>query len=148
MGISRIYGIPLLAAALALAAPASADAQLRVSRSQMAPSPRSEAQEASLAAVNAELNALFDAQRAFFAANGRYAASLAELPGLSVRTESRLVLAIGPDWYVALGGNEEMGVMQHIVYTGERVPAEAVEAARADRRGAVLNPGATLPAGG
>lgn len=148
MGISRIYGIPLLAAALALAAPASADAQLRVSRSQMAPSARSEAQEAGLAAVNAELNALFDAQRAFFAANGRYAASLAELPGLSVRTESRLVLAIGPDWYVALGGNEEMGVMQHIVYTGERVPAEAVEAARADSRGAVLNPGAPLQAGG
>lgn len=148
MRISRIHGIALLAAILALAAPGAASAQLNVSRSQMVTTQLDAAQQARLDAVNAELNALFDAQRAFFAANGRYAASFAELPAFSTRPESRLVLAVGPDWYVALGGEQEAGVMQHIVYSGDRVPQAAVEAARQDARGAVLNPSTALPTGG
>jgi hypothetical protein len=128
--------------------PATASAQFKLSRAQMASAARSEAQVAAFNTVNAEMNALFDAQRTFFREHGRFAATFAELPGFSARPESQMVLVVGEDWYVAVGGDEQVGTMQQIVHRGERVPAAALEAARADARGAVLNPDNTVTAGG
>jgi hypothetical protein len=148
MRISRLYATAVVAAILAVGAgPATASAQLKVSRAELAPAPRDEAQLAAFAGVRQDMNVLFDAQRAFFAQHGRYAATLAELPGFSAHPESKLVLAVGPDWYVALGGDEQIGTMQHIAYDSDRIPTAALEAARADRRGAVLNPDNTVRAG-
>lgn len=149
MRISRLYAAAVVAAILTVGAgPATASAQFKLSRAQMAPAARNEAQVAAFNTVNAEMNALFDAQRTFFREHGRFAATFAELPGFSARPESQMVLAVGQDWYVAVGGDEQVGTMQQIVHRGERVPAAALEAARADARGAVLNPDNTVTAGG
>lgn len=145
MRISRFHAAALVAAVLAVAAgSATASAQVNVRRSQLVTHERTEAQVAAFTGVNADLNALFDAQRAFFREHRRWAVSLDELPGFSARPESRLVLTVGPDWYVAVGGDEQMGTAQQIVHRGAEAPAEAIQAARTDPRGAVLNPEARL----
>lgn len=147
MRISRSYALALAAAVCVVcAAPATASAQFQLSRAQMAPAERSEAQRAHADALNADMNALFSAQREFFRSHGRFAASTSELAELELRPESRIVLMVGTGWYVALGGDEEIGTMQQIVHRGERVPEAAREAARTDPRGAVLNPSTDLSA--
>lgn len=135
MRISLRFAI-LASAVLALgAAPSAASAQFNVQRTATHPAAaRTEAQQAVFDAVNADLNALFNAQRAFFAQHGRYAAALVELPGFQARPESRLVLTVGDGWYVAKGGDAEAGTMQHVVYRGEQAPAEATAAAQAEDR--------------
>jgi hypothetical protein len=149
MRISRLYAAALVAAILAVGAgPGTASAQVNVSRSQWVTGERTEAQVAAFQGLNADLNALFDAQRAFRREHGRWAASFDELPGFSVRPESRLVLTVGRDWYVAVGGDEQIGTAQQIVHPSGDVPPEAIQAARADARGAVMNPDNTITAGG
>ncbi|HYW11182.1 MAG TPA: hypothetical protein VE871_04470 [Longimicrobium sp.] len=148
MRISRLYAAALVAAILTAGAPATASAQVNVRRSHLVTHERTEAQVAAFQGLNADLNALFDAQRAFRREHGRWAASFDELPGFSVRPESQLVLTAGPEWYVAVGGDEQMGTAQQIVHPSGEVPVEAVQAARADARGAVLNPVNTVTAGG
>lgn len=149
MRISRLYAAALVAAIFAVAAgPGTASAQFNLRRAQSVIGERTEAQVAAFQGLNADLNALFDAQRAFRREHGRFAASFDELPGFSVRPESQLVLTAGADWYVAVGGDERMGTAQQIVHPGGEVPAEAIQAARADARGAVLNPDNTITAGG
>jgi hypothetical protein len=150
MRISRFYAAAAAVAAILAvgAAPATASAQFKLSRAQLVQGERTEAQVAAFNAVNTDMNALFTAQRAFFAAHGRYAAAFDELPGFSARPESRLVMTAGPDWYVAIGGDEQIGTMQQIAHQSEKVPAAALAAARADSRGAVLNPDNTVTAGG
>jgi hypothetical protein len=149
MRISRLYAAALVAAILAIGTgPATASAQVNVRRGHLVTGERTEAQVAAYAGLNADLNALFDAQRAFFREHRRWAVSLDELPGFSARAESRLVLTAGPDWYVAVGGDERMGTAQQIVHEGSEAPAEAIQAARADARGAALNPDNTITAGG
>lgn len=149
MRISRFYAAAVVAAVLAVGAvPATASAQMNVRRSQVVTRERSEAQVAAYQGLNADLNALFDAQRAFRREHGRWAASFDELPGFNVRPESRLVLRTGPEWYVAVGGDEQIGLAQQIVHWGAEAPPEAIQAARADTRGAVMNPDNTITAGG
>ncbi len=148
MRISRLYAAALMAAILTAAAPATVSAQLTVNRAQSVIGERTEAQVAAFQGLNADLNALFDAQRAFRREPGRWAASFEELPGFSARLESQMVLRAGADWYVAVGGDTQMGTAQQIVFPGSEVPADALAAARADARGAVLNPDNTVTAGG
>ncbi|HLM67068.1 MAG TPA: hypothetical protein VK358_06030 [Longimicrobium sp.] len=137
MRITRSFAVALAAALLSLAAAPSAASAQRVERTMTHPAAeRNAAQQAAFDALNADLNALFTAQRAFFTEHGRYAATLAELPGFTARPEAHLVLTSGADWYVAKGGDAEAGTMQHVVYRGEQVPAEATEAARAESRAA------------
>lgn len=149
MRISRLYAAALVAAILAVTAgPGTASAQFNLRRSQGAQSERTEAQVAALQGLNADLNALFDAQRVYFREHGRFAASLDELPGFSARPESRLVLSAGRDWYVAVGGDAQIGTSQQIVYRGAEAPPEAIQAARLDPRGAAFLPDNTITAGG
>lgn len=149
MRISRICTLALFAALFAIAGrPATASAQFTVKRAEMVLAERNEAQLAAFSAAREDLNAVFTAQRAFFTEHGRYAATLDELAGVQVRPESRLAMTVGPDWYVLLAGDEQIGTMQHIVHRGDDVPAAALQAARADARGAALNPDNTVTAGG
>jgi len=140
MRIFRFLAAAVLAASAVAVHPDAASGQIQVRRSQYVPDTRDETQRAAFGAVQADMNALFDAQRAFLARHGRYAASLEELPALAVHAESRLAMMVGDGWYVVLGGDAAIGTAQHIVHQGEAVPDAALQAARTDERGAVLNP--------
>jgi hypothetical protein len=118
-----------LAAVIALAVPCAADAQsLNVRRTEHAPQPRTTAQQADFAAAAETLSALFDAQRAYYAAHRRFAASLEELEEFDVPPEAALAFAAEADWYVATVGDRNIGVRQHVVtlYERDRAAADAV----------------------
>lgn len=112
-------------AALApLALATDADAQtMNVRRSQMARS--TETAAATMARADEQTRALFDAQRTFRAANGRFA-TLAELPEVALTT-SFISFSSGRDFYVVLAGTLEDGIVQDVV-TIEPAEASAPEA--------------------
>jgi hypothetical protein len=118
-----------VAALIALAAPCAADAQnLNVRRAEHVPSLRTTEQQTSFAAAKEALSALFEAQRAHYEANRRFASSLEELPGLGVPPGITLAFAGEADWYVATVGDADIGVTQHVVtlYERDREAAAAV----------------------
>lgn len=122
MRIPRIHAAALLAALFAVAGrPAQARAQenrqdLTVQRTQMARSDRDSMQTALLNAVDRDMSALFDAQRAYYAQHGRFASSFARLPQFPSEPASGISMTAGDDWYVVLGGGPDIGVSQQIVY--------------------------------
>jgi hypothetical protein len=114
MRISRLCGAALLAAVLTIAArPASA--QFTVNRTETATADRDSVQRAVFDGMQEDMLALFDAQRAFFGQHGRFATELGELAGFRVRPTTSIRLTSGPDWYVALGGDADVGVLQYVV---------------------------------
>lgn len=130
MRISRLCGAALLAAVLTLAArPQAAFAQLTVSRTETAAADRDSVQRAVFDGMQDDMLALFNAQRAFFGQHGRFATDMGELPGFRVRPTTSIRLTSGPDWYVALGGDAEVGVLQYVV---RHAAAPAGQTARAE----------------
>lgn len=133
MPIPRLCGAALLAAVLTLAArPQAASAQLTVSRTQTAAADRDSTQRAVFDGMEEDMLALFNAQRAFFGRHGRFATEMGELPDFRVRPTTSIRLTSGPDWYVALGGDAEVGVLQYVV---RHAAAPAEQTARADAEG-------------
>jgi hypothetical protein len=134
MRISRIFGAALLAAVLTLAArPQPASAQFTVSRTETATANRDSVQRAAFDGVHQDMLALFDAQRAFFGRHGRFATEMGELAGFQLRPTSSIRLTAGPDWYVALGGDANIGVVQYVV---RHATAPAEHTAKAEGSGA------------
>ncbi len=135
MRISRLCGGVVLTAVLALAAhPQAASAQFSISRTQTATADRDSVQRAAFDGTHEDMLALFEAQRAFFGQHGRFAAEMGELPGFRLRPTTRIRLDAGPDWYVALGGDAEVGVVQYVVRhgdapTGQTAAAESTSGA-------------------
>jgi hypothetical protein len=127
------------AALIALAVPGAAEAQtLNVRRSEHAPSLRTAEQQTTFAAAKEVLHTLFEAQRAHYSANRRFATSLEELPGLDMHPEIDLRFAAETEWYVATVGDADIGFTQHVVtlYERDRAAANAVgEAQRARASG-------------
>ncbi|HEX6037958.1 hypothetical protein [Longimicrobium sp.] len=127
MRISRIHAAALVAGLLAIAGrPEAAFAQqtaapreLVIGRTIMGPAEQDSADVARFDAVNKDLNDLFDAQRAYFQAHRRFAAELTQLPAFAQGAPSGISMTAGPEWYVALGGNPQTGVMQQVVYFKE-----------------------------
>jgi hypothetical protein len=128
-----------VAALIALGAPSAVEAQtLNVRRTEHVPSLHTTEQQTTFAAAKETLSALFEAQRAHYDANGRFATSLEELPGLDMHPEIDLRFAAEAEWYVATVGDADIGVTQHVVtlHERDRVAANAVgEAQRAEASG-------------
>jgi hypothetical protein len=138
MRISRIHAVALLAGLFAIAGrpnaafaqQAAAPRELTVSRTLMAPAEQDSAETARFDAISQDLNDLFDAQRAYFQEHRRFASELAQLPRFARGAASGISMTAGPEWYVALGGDPQTGVMQQVVYFKE---AESTQVARTER---------------
>jgi hypothetical protein len=101
----------LLVAAAAALLPEVLSAQMSVKRTEIAPAG---ADAAFRQALNGDLHDIFAAQARHHREHGRFAASLGELGGLETATPT-ISLAAGTDWYVALAGDAERGIVQHVV---------------------------------
>jgi hypothetical protein len=127
MRISRIHAAALVAGLFAIAGrPEAALAQqtaapreLMISRTLMAPADQDSAEVARFDAINKDLNDLFDAQRAYFQEHRRFASELTQLPAFAEGAASGISMTGGPEWYVALGGDPQTGILQQVVYFKE-----------------------------
>ena len=134
MRLSRIHAVALLAGLFAIAGrpdaassqQAAAPRELIVGRTLMGPAEQDSADLARFDAVNKELNDLFNAQRAYFQEHRRFAPELTQLPAFARGSAAGIHMTAGPEWYVALGGDPQTGIIQQVVYFKEPEATQVV----------------------
>ncbi|HEU0052572.1 MAG TPA: hypothetical protein VFQ39_05320 [Longimicrobium sp.] len=125
----KLVLLAVVAAAIS-AAPRAATAQYTIRNTESARADLDPAQKARFEAAKGEIQALIQAQEAYFKAHGRYAAELGDLTEFALRQGSIVSMTGGPDWFVALAGDLSIGIQQVVVRRDGGVAAAATASPR------------------